>query len=88
MKQIVVPLTADGQVTLPAEVREALGLTPRGGVIFTIENGNVRLMPAALTVEASHGSVQPHNHPEDFKELSRAVREERVEKIVRKLRRR
>ena len=40
-------LTADGQVTVPVEVREELGLRPGDEVDFLVEDGTARLVRAA-----------------------------------------
>ena len=36
-------LTSKGQLTIPKEVRERLGLEPGDGLIFEFEDGSVRL---------------------------------------------
>ena len=38
-------ITSKGQVTIPQEVREALGLLPHTEVVFTIERGAAVLLP-------------------------------------------
>ena len=38
-------ITSKGQVTIPQEVREALGLLPHTEVVFTIERGAAVLRP-------------------------------------------
>jgi antitoxin PrlF len=78
MKEIVTSLTQRGQVTVPAEVRRLLGLRARDKVAFAIDNDQVRLVPATFTLESAYGSVTPRNRPEDFKAVSRVVREERA----------
>ncbi len=85
MKEIVTTLTQRSQVTVPAEVRRLLGLKPRDKVAFAINNnGHVRLLPATFTLESAYGSVTPGQHPEDFKALSKAAREERARRDSRK----
>ena len=78
MKEIVTSLTQRGQVTVPAEVRRLLGLKPRDKVAFTIDDDQVRLVPASFTLESAYGSVTPRSRPADFKALSRVAREERA----------
>ncbi len=64
-------ITQKGQVTIPIEVRRALGLKPRDKVEFEldIEEKTVKLRPASSKVERWFGSVTPKKRPEDFKEL-------------------
>jgi AbrB family looped-hinge helix DNA binding protein len=88
MKEITASITQRGQVTIPAEVRKVLGVKPREKVTFRIEADEVRLVPAAFTIETAYGSVTPLKKPEDFDEITRSVKEERATRTVRKMRRR
>ena len=53
-----------------------------------LEDGVTDEVPlrAELTAEEVFGSVEPLNRPEDFEELIRIAKEERAERLVRKLR--
>jgi AbrB family looped-hinge helix DNA binding protein len=86
MKEITTTITQRGQVTIPAEVRRALGLKPRDKVAFTIEDGEVRLAAASFTLETAFGSVRPSRKPEDFEEVAQAAKEAKAEKTARELR--
>ena len=74
MSKQEVAITRKGQVTIPAEVRRALGLKARDKVIFELcaEEGVARLRPAPSKVGRWFGVVAPKERPEDF----RKVREE------------
>ncbi|MBI4235820.1 MAG: AbrB/MazE/SpoVT family DNA-binding domain-containing protein [Chloroflexi bacterium] len=85
MKEIATTITQRGQVTVPAEVRRVLGVKPRDRVAFRVEGDLVTLAAASFTLESAYGSVQPSQRPEDFDELSRAAKEAKVEKTVRKM---
>ena len=85
MKEITTTITQRGQVTIPAEVRRVLGVKHRDKVAFTIEDGEVRLAPAAFSLESAYGSVKPSRKPEDFDEVSRMAWEAKAEKTVREL---
>jgi AbrB family looped-hinge helix DNA binding protein len=86
MRQFTATITERGQVTVPAEVRRALGLHAHSKVTFILEDGEARLKPARYTLETLYGSVQPINRPEDFEELSRLARDEHALETVRRLR--
>lgn len=88
MKEIVANITQRGQVTIPAEVQRVLGAEPWGKVAFQIDDGEVRLVPVRFSLESAFGSVTPLNRPEDFEQIARDAREEKVERIVRKMRER
>ncbi len=86
MKEILATITQRGQVTVPAEVRRLLRVGPRDKLVFAIDDAQVRLLPAAFTLEKAFGSVTPKNRPEDFEALSQAAKDEHAEKVTRKMR--
>jgi len=75
MKESLATITAKGQVTIPAEIRKALGLKPRDKIAFILNQGEVRLEPSSSTLRAGFGAVKPRKKPEDFKELRGKARE-------------
>lgn len=86
MRQFTATITERGQMTVPAEVRRALGLGAHSKVTITLNDGKASLEPAKFTLETLRGSVKPISRPEDFEELERIVREERVAEVMRELR--
>lgn len=50
-------LSEKGQVTIPLEIRQRLGLKPRDRVCFEVEGQTVRLSPAASRIAKHFGSV-------------------------------
>jgi AbrB family looped-hinge helix DNA binding protein len=44
-------ITSKGQITIPSEIREQLGLTPNSEVILEVEGNTVRIRRAALEVQ-------------------------------------
>ena len=82
MREIATTITQRGQVTIPAEVRRVLGVKPRDKVTFTIEDGEVRLVPASFSLESAYGSVKPSKSPENFDEISQAVKDAKAEKTA------
>jgi AbrB family looped-hinge helix DNA binding protein len=87
MREYVATLTQRGQITVPAEVRRVLGAKPRGKLAFQVEGDQVRLVPAAFTLETAYGSVPPTAPPEDFKRIEQEAKDEHVERVVRKMKR-
>jgi len=82
LQEHVRSITTKGQVTIPALVRDFLGLRPGEKVIFRIVDERVELVPAQMTLEDAFGSVKPIQQPEDFLVLRQVAREERVERIL------
>ena len=82
MKEFVTTVTQRGQVTIPAEVRRLLGLKPHDKVAFTIDDGEVRIVPVAFTAASAFSSVKPIGDFSDFDEQIRDAKEERAERLV------
>jgi AbrB family looped-hinge helix DNA binding protein len=62
-------ITKKGQVTIPVEVRKALGLKPRDRVAFEVEGDVAKIRRATSRLLTGFGAVQPRQRPEDFKAL-------------------
>ena len=58
-----------------------LGLKPRDRVAFEIGENEVKLVPVRFTLESAYGSVPSPGEPQDFKKISRRVKEARAEAI-------
>jgi antitoxin PrlF len=86
VKEMLSTVTQRGQVTIPAEVRRLLGTRTGDKIAFQIEDGEVRLAPASMTLESAYASVKPFSKPEDFKRIAKEAREEHVERQLRKRR--
>ena len=85
MKEIVTTITQRSKVTIPAEVRQVLGVKPRDKVAFTIEGNVVHLAPASFSLESAYGSVKPAERPENFDKITRIVKEAKAEETAREL---
>ena len=85
MSEFTATITQRSQVTIPAPVRRVLGVGPRDKVAFAIEDGTVRLRPAAFTLESVFGSVRPGARPEDFDRLLAEAKEAKARQTVQSL---
>jgi antitoxin PrlF len=83
-RQYIMPITSKGQVTIPAEVRQLLGLTKNGRVAFKIKGDAVTVAPAQSTLQAAYGAVTPLSRPEDFERISEIAQEEQALRVVQK----
>ena len=70
-------------VTIPVAVLRALGVQPSGKAAFQIEEGEVRLMPAAFTLAAACASVEPLQRPEDAEQGIRDAKDETAARTAR-----
>lgn len=69
MRELETTLTQKGQVTIPLELRRAIGLKPRDKVRFELEGEVVKIRRAPSKILAGYGAVTPRKKPEDFREL-------------------
>lgn len=67
-------LTTKGQLTLPKEVRTALGLGAGDRVDFVrMEDGNFAMLPATHSVRSLKGLVAKPRKPVSLKDMDRAI---------------
>lgn len=66
-----------GQITLPRDVRERLGLSEGQRIAFVIKGDDVTLQPLTATLRNLRGSVRVDG-PQDFNEVRQAVKEMRM----------
>lgn len=78
MLEIETTVTQKGQVTIPAEVRKALGLKPHDKVTFELEGDVAKIKRATSKIRRWYGAVKPIESPEDF----RKIREEFEEGVA------
>jgi AbrB family looped-hinge helix DNA binding protein len=88
MKEVTTTVTTKGQVTIPADIRQRMGIRPHDRIRFRISGGEVRLSRVPLTLDDVYGAVQPLSRPEDFNAMQKIVEEERAQENASKLRRR
>jgi AbrB family looped-hinge helix DNA binding protein len=72
----IAPVSAKGQVTIPAEIRKELGIEPPDQVEFVVrDDGVVELRAPAFTLKEVFGSVPPLSHEtEDLdEEIAEAI---------------
>jgi len=88
MERIVASVTNRGQVSLPSRVRRELGLRSNDKVVFTIEDGQVRLEPVRFTAETLSGSIPaiPGTTTEDFERQIAAAMSDAADETVREMR--
>ena len=77
-REIWASVTERGQVTIPAEVRRALGLGKRNKVIFSMEDGMVKMKKPAFTLETAFASIEPRRSPEDWDARIREAKDEKA----------
>ncbi|MCO5176151.1 MAG: type II toxin-antitoxin system PrlF family antitoxin [Thermomicrobiales bacterium] len=85
MKELITTMTQRGQITVPAEIRRMLRLRPHDKVAFTVEDGEVRIVPVAFTAASAFSSIEPVDESQDFEDQIRQAKVERAERTIRSL---
>jgi len=80
MKEILSTITSKGQITIPAEVREHLGLKPKDKIAFIIEDeGTVHVAaPRYPDIASLRGKAGSLKKPPSWKEMREIAREDRL----------
>ena len=87
MRRVIAASVTDrGQVTIPSEVRKALGIKARDKVDFVIEDGEIKLRRPKYTLETAYASVPPLPDGMDIDDAIREAKEERAERLIEKMR--
>ncbi len=76
MTEIMRSLSEKGQVTLPVEVRRALGVAPRGKVAFEIDRCEVRVKAARSAVDETFQAVPALTEKLAWDEMRRIAQED------------
>ncbi|MDP9363583.1 MAG: AbrB/MazE/SpoVT family DNA-binding domain-containing protein [Chloroflexota bacterium] len=86
MKEIDADVGGAGEVVLPNEVRERLGLDEPGRVRFVITDEGVRLYPAhGQSAATRHATVDSPERPLTWERIEEIAREDREDRLARKL---
>ena len=83
-QEYLVRVNRKGTVTLPKPVRKLLKAEKKGQVVVRVEEDKITLQELPMSLEEAKGSVPPLDPPKSLKEIRKAVREERVERYLKK----
>ena len=75
-------ITQKGQVTIPKEIREYLGLKTKNQVEFRIEKGKVVIKPTT-SLETNFGRVKPKRKSENFKKARKSFEKGVANEVIR-----
>jgi AbrB family looped-hinge helix DNA binding protein len=77
-------VTRKGQITIPAPIREALGIKEGDTISVALEGDKVNLEPIALSLEESFQSIPALTTPQSFAEIRQIAHEDHTEEIIKK----
>jgi antitoxin PrlF len=87
MTEQLTVVTRKGQVTIPADIRRALGIKEGDKVAFVLEDKQVKLTKKGSVVEQTAGALKS-NHPALTPQEERKAAEEAIaEDVIRRMRR-
>lgn len=75
MREHVTVVTRKGQITVPAEIRRALGIKEGDKLAVSLpdpKTGTISLRLARSVADLTFGAIAPRKRPEDFRELREA----------------
>jgi len=85
MEEFYSVVTRKGQITLPVEIRRALGIKEGDKVELSLGDAGqalVILRPVRSIAEATFGAIAPRKQPEDFQELRRGFEDGVAEEVM------
>lgn len=85
MKEFLTVVTRKGQITVPAEIRRALGLREGDKVAWTIDDSQVRLWRTGSVVERTAGILKGDEPPLSAEELRKAAEEAIAEAAIERM---
>jgi len=71
-----------GQITLPAEIRQRLGIRPKDRVVIKLEDGEVRITLATSGLAASYMAVPALKQPLTWKEVEEIAHDEHAMSVM------
>jgi len=71
-----------GQVTIPVDIRQLLGVRPRDRVAFEVHEGQVLIRPARSSLDAVYRSVPALEQPVSDKEMTQLAQEEHAQQVA------
>ncbi len=83
MEEYVSSISSRGQITLPAEVRQRLGVGPKDKVLIYVEGDDIRIASATSRLAKSYGAVPALDKPLTWKEIEEIAREEHAQEAAR-----
>lgn len=85
MRELLSVVTRNGEVTIPVEIRRALGIKKGDRVAFVMEKDEVRLVRRGSVVERNFGIVKSSQPPLTAKEEREVAEEAIAEEAVRRM---
>lgn len=76
MKEYISSVSPKGQITIPAEIREMLGVKPKDKVVFEVDKEGVKIRPLAARLQASYQAIPALESARSLEEVMEIAHEE------------
>jgi AbrB family looped-hinge helix DNA binding protein len=81
-KEVLSSVSPKGQITIPAAIRQLLGVRPKDKVAFRVENGQVFISPANSTLDAAYRAIPALARPLSDKEMTELAHDEHAQQVA------
>lgn len=78
-KEFASSLSLKGQITLPQEIRQRLGVKPKDKVAIQLDGARVTIVPLGSPLDASYQAVPPLRAPLTVEEMAEIAAEEHAQ---------
>ena len=75
-------ITSKGQLTIPKEIREALGVKQGDQILFFVEDGKAVIYPVRGNLLDLRGSLKPKEVPEDLEKVRKEVKRKVARRVA------
>ncbi len=82
VKEFLSSVSEKGQVTIPKEMREALGVKPKDKVAFKLEGKEIKVVPLGSLIEASFQAVPALKKSISLEEMTELAVEEHAQHVA------
>jgi antitoxin PrlF len=84
MKEIISTITSKGQVTIPSEVRQRLGVGEHDKIAFVLDDeGEIKLtVPEYPTIQSLRGIAGSLPQPLNWQEVKEIAHEDRADEVA------
>jgi AbrB family looped-hinge helix DNA binding protein len=82
MKEVLRNVGPKGQVVIPLEIRQRLGIKPKDKVSIALENERVVMKPVRSPVEESYQAIPALKKPLTVEEMTEIASEEHAEEAA------
>lgn len=87
MQEVFSTVNQEGQITIPADVVERLGLGPGETVVLVVDDGQVKVARSESVVDRTAGALKPAHleRPPTAEEMRQSAADEIAEQVLKRM---